>query len=128
MSNTAIVEKVAADQPIAGLPAADWDLLSFFTNAESYGRLIGAGLVTLLGLIILIVAAVFIAKKFLGNGQRDDKSWLIIVVMLLVGGAFLVGGLGFITNIASGGQKTFEDLGTGGGGFIVLQSASWLIR
>lgn len=126
MSNTAIIEKAAAGSAAPDLPVADWDLLSFITNAKDYGQLIGGAIVTLIGLIILIVAVVFIAKKFLGNGQRDDKSWLIIVVMLLVGGAFITGGITFIMNISSGGQKTVEDLGTGG--FIMLQSSLGLLR
>lgn len=106
-----------AGTPTLAPPVAAWDLLSFFTNAKDYGTLVGGGLISLLGLIVVIVATVFIAKKFFGDGRGNDKSWVIIIIMMLVGGAMLFGGISLVTDIASGGQKTIEELG---GGTILL--------
>jgi hypothetical protein len=117
MNKLAIVENALAADPTSNLPTAAWDLISFLSNAKNYGNLIGGGVAGIAGLILVIVAIVFIAKKFLGNGQGQEKSWVIIVLMLIIGGALLTGGFVFIANIASGGQKTIEELG---GGFIVL--------
>lgn len=120
MISTAIIGNVAGGTPSVSLPTAAWDVAAFLANAKSYGSVIGGGLITLLGLIIVIVAVVFIAKKFLGSGQGgQEKSWVVIVIMIIVGGALLYGGITFVTDIASGGQKTISDLG---GGFIVLNS------
>lgn len=99
------------------LPGAEWDLVSFFDNAKVYLNTIGGGLISLLGLAILIWAGVLIAKKFFGGQSAQQESWFKIVAMLLIGGALMWGGIALITTIAQGGEKTVKDLG---GGFILL--------
>lgn len=99
------------------LPGAEWDLASFFDNAKGYLTIIGGGLISLLGLAVVIWAAVLIAKKFFGGQNGQQESWFKIIAMILIGGALMTGGIVLISNIASGGQKTIEDLG---GGFILL--------
>jgi hypothetical protein len=125
MTITATNETATAAASIPSLPTGAWDLVSFLENAKDYGTILGGGVVTIIGLIILIAAVVFILKKFLGNGQGPEKSWPVIIIMIVVAGAFLTGGIGLMLNISSGGQKTIEELG---GGFIVLQSSVGLLR
>ena len=48
-----------------------------------------------------------------------------IVLAVIIGGALMAGGLVMVTDIASGGQKTIQDLG---GGFIVFQSFVGLVH
>lgn len=125
MGNSIIDNAVAAGSTISTLPAGDWDLVSAVGNATNYGKLLGGGIIGLLGVILLIVATVFIFKKLTGNGQGNEKSWVIIVVMILIGGAMSFGGYTLISQVASGGQKTVQELG---GGFIVLKSVLWLVH
>jgi len=106
----------AGSAPSTLAPAA-WDIVSFLGNAQNYGALIGGGVISLLGLITIIIAGVFTFQKFLGNGQREAKSWVLIVVMIIIGGAMLTGSITLLMSIASGGQKTIEELG---GGIILL--------
>lgn len=127
MDSTPVIENAVASGVTfaGGLPLGDWDLVSALSNAQNYGKLIGGGVIGLIGVILLIVAAVFVLKKLVGNGQGQEKSWVIIVVMIIIGGAMLAGGWTLLAQVASGGQKTVQELG---GGFIVLQSALWLVH
>lgn len=121
MSKLAIIEQAAigVQGQIGALPTAAWDLLSFLKNAKSYANLVGGALITLLGLLVVIWAAVLIAKKFFGSAQSQQESWVKIIVMIIIGGALLAGGISLITAIAKGGKGTIEELG---GGFIILES------
>lgn len=125
MSNTAIIEKVADGKSIPALPSADWDLVSALTNAKNYGEIIGAAVMGLAGVIVLIVAIVFVVKKLVGNDRGEQKSWLLIIAMTIVAGLLLFGGWSMIESIAEGGNTTINDLG---GGFIVFQGSFGLIR
>lgn len=118
MHKLAIIESALSGVPT--LPTAAWDLVSFFSNAKNYGTIIGGGLLSLVGLIIVVFAGIAIAKKLLGgaNGAQQD-SWLKVVLMLVIGGAMMFGGIAMFVNIAEGGKTTIEELG---GGFILLQS------
>ena len=117
MSKLTIIENAVAATSTPTLPTAAFDLISFITNAKNYGVILGGGVIILIGVVLLIVGVVFFAQKMLSSQQGGGKSWLIIVLMILFGGAFMTGGWLFISNIASGGQKTIEELG---GGFILL--------
>ena len=119
MSFTDIFEVVAAAAPLhPALPVADWDIVSLLTNTKSLGKVIGGAVIGLIGVILLIVGGVFVGIKLWGNPQSGvTKSWLIIGLMILIGGAMLTGGWTLLENVSSGGQKTVEELG---GGFIVL--------
>ena len=119
MSTLTIVENAANAAPTIPLPAADWNLVSLIENAKAYLGVAGGGLVTLIGLLIVIWAVVLIAKKFLGGQSSQGESWVKIALMIIIGGAILSGGLVLITDIASGGKTTIEELG---GGFIVLHA------
>jgi uncharacterized membrane protein len=65
----------------------------------------------LVGVVMIIVAIVKIAQKFI-SPQSAPGGWVGPIVMLIVGGALLAGGWTFVSNIAQGGKKTIEDLGT----------------
>ena len=116
MSKTATIETTAG-HAAAGLPGAEWDLVSFLENTDSYLNIVGGSLIGLLGLAVVIWAAVLIAKKFFGNAQSQQESWVKIIVMLIIGGALLWGGLALFVSLAEGGNKTIEELG---GGCILL--------
>lgn len=102
---------------ITNLPAAGWDLISFFDSAREYAGTAGGGLLALMGTIGVIWGGVLLIKKLMAS-QQDQTSWIKIVGLIFVGGALMAGGFGLISNIAQGGQTTIEDLG---GGMVLLQ-------
>lgn len=105
----------------AHLPGADWDLMGFLTNANTYVNNVGAALITLLGLIILLWWALDpLAKTFFFRWDQHPVPRWKLWVPLIPGGAMLAGGGWLLLkDIAKGGKATIEELG---GGFIVLQS------
>ncbi|MFF2053881.1 hypothetical protein ACFVU2_19910 [Leifsonia sp. NPDC058194] len=125
-TTTAIIENAVSGHMAPTLPTASWDLISALANSKNYLGLAGGGLVTLLGLAAVVWAAVLIIKKFFGSHQNGaGEPWVKIILMIIVGGAMMTGGITLITDIASGGQKTIQDLG---GGFIILKGTLGLGR
>lgn len=102
---------------ITNLPAAGWDLVSFFDNARTYVGTAGGGLLTLMGTVGVVWGGVLLIKKLMAS-QQDQTSWIKIIGLILIGGALMVGGFSLISNIAAGGRTTIEDLG---GGMVLLQ-------
>lgn len=111
---TALVSRAAETAAVAPqLPApapAAWDLASFLTNAADYVKIIGGGALILMGIAALVWGGVLLLKKLMG-GQQNQDSWAKIILMVILGGAFAVGGFGLAFTIGSGGKKTIDDLG-----------------
>ncbi len=107
-----VIPQEAIDPPLTLAPGA-WDLVSFFENAKDYVGVAGGAFISLLGLVLLVVAAFFIVRKFMGGQSAQQDSWVKIAVMILIGGALMVGGISLLTSIASGGEQTIKDLGGG---------------
>lgn len=97
---------------LATLPTGAWDVLSFLKNAFKYGEGIGGGVLTLLGLIAVVVGGVKLLFKLMA-GQQNQTSWISIVLMIIIGGALMVGGITLMKTVASGGKTTILDLGGG---------------
>lgn len=95
---------------------AAWDIGSFLNNAKSLAQNWGGLLIMLLGAIGVVAAAVIIIVNLIKksqNGQGAQVSWVWAIILLVIGGAALTGGWNLFSNVASGGQKTIEALGTG---------------
>lgn len=93
--------------------STSWDLRTFLENSFStlndWFRLA----VMILGLVAIGVAVWMITTGLMSNGKKQT-NWGIAVVLLLVGGTLsMTTGFEFVREIASGGRKTIEDLGTG---------------
>ena len=89
----------------------DWDLTSFLDNSKEQLQTWGGALIMIIGVVMIIVAIFQIAKKFI-SPQSAPGGWAGPIVCLIVGGALLAGGWTFVSNIAQGGKKTIEDLGS----------------
>lgn len=98
---------------LSNLPSASWDLLSFLENATEYVSGAGGALLALMGTAGVVWGGVLLIKKLMAS-QQDQTSWVKILGLILIGGALMVGGFSLISQIASGGQTTIEDLGGGG--------------
>lgn len=93
-------------------PAA-WDLGSFLQNSTKTLKTWGGYLIILIGVVMVVWSVVMIARGLISHG-KTQISWPVAVILLILGGAFMVGGFSFVSNIASGGKQTIEDLGNGG--------------
>ena len=87
-----------------------WDLGSFLQNATETLKQWGGYLIILIGVVMVIASVYQIAKGLISHG-KTQTNWAIAIILLILGGAFMVGGFSFVSNIASGGKKTIEDLG-----------------
>lgn len=88
-----------------------WDLGSFLQNATTTLKEWGGYLIILIGVVMVIASVYQIAKGLITHGKGQPTNWAIAIVLLILGGAFMVGGFSFVSNIASGGKQTIEDLG-----------------
>ena len=98
----------------------NWSLDQLLKNSKTYAIGIGGGIITLSGVILMIVAGVQIATGLMSHGKKQT-NWVIVIVMLIVGGIFTWGGFTQLAKIASGAQKTIEDLGKGKTSMIINQ-------
>lgn len=112
----------AADTAGVSLPTGAWDVGSFLENAKSTVQGWGGGVLMLLGVIALIVGAVFLVKKLLANPQTagQQHGWATIALLIIVGGALGTGGFQLVKTVGSGGEKTIKDLGDGA---VIVQTA-----
>lgn len=88
----------------------DWDVGTFLRNATSTVKSWGGLVVILIG-VVMVIAAVLKAAHGLMSHGKVQTNWAIVILLLILGGAFMVGGFTFVSNIASGGKKTLEELG-----------------
>lgn len=96
---------------LLSMPMA-WDLGSFLQNATSTLKTWGGYLIVLIGVVMVVWSVVMIARGLISHG-KTQVSWPVAIILLITGGAFMVGGFSFVANIASGGKQTIEDLGHG---------------
>lgn len=94
---------------LLSMPMA-WDLGSFLQNATSTLKTWGGYLIILIGVVMVVWSVVMIARGLISHG-KTQTSWPVAIILLILGGAFMVGGFSFVSNIASGGKQTIEDLG-----------------
>ena len=87
-----------------------WDLGSFLQHSTETLKKWGGYLIILIGVVMVIASVYQIAKGLISHG-KTQTNWAIAIILLILGGAFMVGGFSFVSNIASGGRKTIEDLG-----------------
>ena len=104
-------------QAQAALVPADFSITSLLENSTEMGKAIGGGIITLIGLVAVVFGVVKgIMKLF---SEKEQMSWVKIIASILIGGAFMAGGITLAMSLAEGGKTTIEELG---GGIIVLSS------
>lgn len=105
----------------------DWDIGSFLQNATSTLKGWGGLVIMLVGVIMIIVGVVKIASGLISHGKKQ-VSWVVAILLIIIGGAFLAGGWGFVSKIAEGGLNTINDLGENGGTIIPYSLKNIFIR
>lgn len=91
------------------------DIAEYLTNLTSSVTRWGDALTALIGIALIIVAAVMIAKGFITHG-RGQTNWLLYIAMLLVGGFLFGSKLTGVKTIADVGNLTIANAGAGTGG------------
>lgn len=92
----------------------EWDLTSFLSNATSQLKVWGGAFIILLGVAMIVVGVYQLAKGLISHG-KTQVNWFIVVALIIAGGALAAGGWALVSDIASGGKKTIEDLGNSSG-------------
>lgn len=103
------VLNMAGITAMTAVPMA-WDLGSFLQHATETLKQWGGYLIILIGVVMVVFSVYQIAKGLISHG-KTQTNWAVAIILLVLGGAFMVGGFQFVANIASGGRKTIEDLG-----------------
>lgn len=96
-----------------------WDLGTALENAVTTLQKWGKWIVILIGVVMILIGAYQIAKGFISHGKQQT-NWVVAILLLIVGGAFMVGGFTWLAGIAQGGKKTIEDLGGGDPGTTII--------
>lgn len=88
---------------------ANWDLGTFLENATDSIQGWGGLFLILIGVVMIIVAGYKIATGLMSD--RAQVSWVKVVVLLIAGGVLAFGGYQIISDMASLGKNTIEQLG-----------------
>ena len=88
-----------------------WSINNFLTNLNKNLNLWGGLLIVVIGLIMVIVAVVKIAKGLM-SGHNGQTNWVLNIVLFFLGGALAFGGgWSLVKGISQGGSDTLNDLG-----------------
>ena len=88
-----------------------WDLTSFLDNAQNQVSTWGGAFLMLVGLVGGIWASFQIVSGLMSHGKKQ-VSYGMNAILLLISGALATTGLSLVMDIAAGGKKTIEDLGS----------------
>ena len=105
----------------------DPTMMSFMAeNGFSVGNLLsggaetvkswGGGLVILIGVVMMVWAAVKLAQALL---SKQQANWAVIIIAFIIGGAFAAAGVGafseggLFNDLSIGAKDTITDLGQG---------------
>lgn len=87
-----------------------WTFDNFVENAKSKISSIGAGIVVLMGMIMLVVGAIKIGKGLMTHGQ-GQTNWVINILLIVVGGLFVAFGFSLFFNAGIMFSKEAVELG-----------------
>ena len=89
---------------------SNWNFNNFVENAKTKISTIGAGIVVLMGMIMLVVGAIKIGKGLMTHGQ-GQTNWVINILLIVVGGMFVAFGISLFFNAGIMFSKEAEELG-----------------
>lgn len=90
---------------------ASWSINSFLANFQNSLNSWGEAVVMIIGTVMVIGSAYHIGKGLLSQG-KGQTNWALTILLLIVGGAFMVsGGWTMLKNISNGSLETINTLG-----------------
>lgn len=90
--------------------ANDWDWETLFQNGESTAKTVGGALLGALGIIVLVVAGVYLAMVGLSKRSKGQYVWQA-VIGIIIGGVLTAGGVTLLTQVSQGSYKSVKELG-----------------
>lgn len=91
-----------------------FDIVTFLKNAANYLKEIGHYVMIVAGIILIIIAAIQIAKG-LASGGKGQVNWVMSIGCLLAGGALAIGGWNLMASLSQAGADTLNEIGGGSG-------------
>lgn len=89
-----------------------WSVNNFLTNLNKNLSMWGGMLIVVVGLVMVIVAVIKIAKGLMSGGRSGQTNWVLNIVLFFLGGALAFGGgWSLVQGISQGGSDTLNDLG-----------------
>ncbi|MBD5585202.1 MAG: hypothetical protein HDQ88_08970 [Clostridia bacterium] len=108
--------------PAVPTEQTNWSIGNFLQNSITTLQEWGKWLIILIGVILIVWACVQIARGLISHG-KTQISWPVNIIMLIMGGVFMIGGFSFMAGVASGGKQTLTELGgSTGTGVIMLDN------
>lgn len=100
--------------------ADQFSITNLLVNAGTSLRQWGSLIVFVAGIVAIIIGVVKLVSGLASHGQKQT-SWVVVVLLFIVGGLCTLGGSSGAWNfiagtVAGGGRTTVEDMGTKGGG------------
>lgn len=100
---------------VTSLPVG-FEIVDFLKGARSYLSIIGGGIISLLGVVLIIYAVIAGFKAVTSQQGGAGGQWFKALLALVFGGAALYGGWNlFGGSLAKGMDSTVKGLGNGGG-------------
>lgn len=89
-----------------------WSVNNFLANLNKNLSQWGGMLIVVVGLVMVIVAVIKIAKGLMSGGRNGQTNWVLNIVLFFLGGALAFGGgWSLVQGISQGGSDTLNDLG-----------------
>ncbi len=106
---------ITMDIVLNGLALAEWDFGSLLDNSKDKATIWGGSILALAGIIGLVAGGFFGIRKLIASpqSQNQQRSWGVIVGLVVLGGSLLFGGLDLLLNISHGANTTISELGGG---------------
>ena len=90
--------------------ALDIDIGNMLGNAKNLLKTWGSAIIIILGVIMIIVAAVQIFRGLATQRGQQQANWVMTILLLFIGAAFALGGFNLLYQFGAAGRNTAEDL------------------
>lgn len=87
-------------------------ITQLFSNTSNVVTDAGGGFIAMLGVVLIIVGAVFLGLNLLAKGQ-PKTPWVIVALMFVIGGVFAFGGISIFMSAGQASNETVKDIVSG---------------
>ena len=87
-------------------------ITQLFSNTSNVVTEAGGGFIAMLGVVLIIVGAVFLGSNLLAKGQ-PKTPWVIVALMFVIGGVFAFGGISMFMSAGQAANETVKDIVSG---------------
>ena len=96
------------------------DVSALLTNGGTSFEQWAAIVVVILGVVALLVGTYMLVSGLISHGKKQT-SWIVVILLFVVGGVLLFGGWAGLTGLVGGLNNTVSSwAGAGGGGTTIL--------